>query len=204
MRTSAVRRSVPGRSPRTSISAVQSQDWAAACNNAMTALCPRVASPTARSTGRMRKARVRKAWRNRRGDGPSQRASRAPTRRRGVGSSFTSTNDRPQRPQVPAVVREPSSSCIWSRPECTLVSTQVVMRAWTFTRFRARGRSTSPSPSSGVMPRACRREGWADPAWRPRLQRGRCARNVHAQPGRRPAVKEEAEPRWAGASRRGV
>ena len=34
-----------------------------------------------------------------------------------------------------------------------------VMRAWIFMRFRARGCSSSPSPSSGVVPRACRREG---------------------------------------------
>ena len=47
VRTSAGRRSVPGMSPGTSISAVLSQDWSAACTNAVTALCPRVASPTA-------------------------------------------------------------------------------------------------------------------------------------------------------------
>ena len=46
VRTPASRRSVP-RSPGTSISAVQSQDWAAACTSVATALCPRVASPTA-------------------------------------------------------------------------------------------------------------------------------------------------------------
>ena len=47
VRTSAGRRSVKGMSAGTSISAVQSQDCAAACTSVVTALCPLVASPTA-------------------------------------------------------------------------------------------------------------------------------------------------------------
>ena len=73
------------------------------------------------------------------------------------------------------------------------------MRAWIFKRSQAKGCSSSPSPSSGEMPRACRRE-WADPAWPLRPHRGRCARKVHAKPELRHAVPEEAEPRWAEVS----
>ena len=105
-----------------------------------------------------RKARVRKAQRSPGTGGPSRRTPRAPSRRRDAGSGATSTCDRSRRPKVPAVAHEPSRSCscMWSRPNCTLVSMQVVMRVWIFSHFRAR---SSPSPPSGVVPRACRREG---------------------------------------------
>ena len=55
--------------------------------------------------------------------------------------------------------QERSCSCTWSSPRRPPVSTQVVMRAWIFKRSQARGRSSSPSPSSGVMPQECLRGG---------------------------------------------
>ena len=54
--------------------------------------------------------------------------------------------------------KEPLPSCIWSRPSWMPVSTEAVRMPWTFVRLRARGCSSSPSPSSRVMPRACRKE----------------------------------------------
>ena len=58
------------------------------------------------------------------------------------------------------------------QPRCTLVSAHAVMRAWIFMRFLDKGCSSSPSPSSGVMPRA-RRRGEA--------RKEHCARGAHTQ-----------------------
>ena len=78
------------------------------------------------------------------------------------------------------------------------------MRAWISRRFHARGWSSSPSPSSGVMPRACLRMVRAGPAWHPRFRRGRCAREAHVRPGLRRAGPAGAAPRLSGASRQGA
>ena len=53
------------------------------------------------------KARVHKAQCSRGAGEPSHRALRAPSRRRDAASGATSTYGQPQRPQVPAVAREP-------------------------------------------------------------------------------------------------
>ena len=63
------------------------------------------------------------------------------------------------------------------------VSTQTVTRLWIFIRLRARKCSSSPTLSSGVLSRFCRRDGWAGPARRPWYERERCAREGFVEQG---------------------
>ena len=63
-------------------------------------------------SGRQRKAQVRMAHHSPGAGGPSRRTPRAPSLLRDVGSSSTSTCDRPQHPQVPAVARAPPGALL--------------------------------------------------------------------------------------------
>ena len=74
-------------------------------------------------------------------------------------SQVWSTEESPSSARRMRAAQDPSLSCICSRPSRIPESRHAVITPWILVRLRVCGCSSSPSPSSGVMPRAWRGAG---------------------------------------------
>ena len=135
---SGPQKSAPGMKPGTSISAAWSQDCAAARG---------LAHGTASGA---RSARVRE----------SRLTSSTGHKFRGARAAQCRAMKRVERPQ-PGVVHVQITELSDPRARASAADPleQAAMTPWIFVLLRANGYSSSSSPSSGVMHRACRREG---------------------------------------------